>query len=133
MNFEDVLDQEKKELTEALIFFGEGKRVNKALVDLERNRPELYKFYTAGQQSKQAEIIALTRELELMKGWEKIAHTNGEDKRKYLSIISEVLNVIENEVIEVDYDEYRFVGNFVDADKLKEILNTQTLEENYND
>ena len=56
MNFEDVLDQEKNELTEALILFGEGKRVSKALADLEMNRPEFYKFYEAGQQSRQKEI-----------------------------------------------------------------------------
>ena len=54
--FEQVLDQEKNELTEALILFGEGKRVNKALADLEMNRPEFYKFYEAGQQSRQEEI-----------------------------------------------------------------------------
>lgn len=62
-SFEDVLDQEKKELTEALILFGEGKRVNKAIVDLERNRPEFYKFYQAGQKSKQAEIDSLKTQL----------------------------------------------------------------------
>lgn len=56
ITFEQVLDQEKNELTEALILFGEGKRVNKALADLEMNRPEFYKFYEAGQQSRQKEI-----------------------------------------------------------------------------
>ena len=58
-SFEQVLDQEKNELTEALILFGEGKRVNKALADLEMNRPEFYKFYEAGQQSKQDEVDKL--------------------------------------------------------------------------
>ena len=43
-SFEQVLEQEKSGLTEALILFGEGKRVNKALADLEMNRPEFYKF-----------------------------------------------------------------------------------------
>ena len=62
--FEQVLDQEKNELTEALILFGEGKRVNKALADLEMNRPEFYKFYEAGQQSKQAEIDDLKRRID---------------------------------------------------------------------
>ena len=33
ITFEQVLDQEKNELTEALILFGEGKRVRKALDD----------------------------------------------------------------------------------------------------
>lgn len=67
--FEQVLDQEKNELTEALILFGEGKRVNKALADLEMNRPEFYKFYEAGKQSLQAEIDELqkrVKELELI-------------------------------------------------------------------
>ena len=59
--FEQVLDQEKKELTEALIVFGEGKRVRKTLADLEMNRPEFYKFYEAGKQSKQAEIDKLQK------------------------------------------------------------------------
>ena len=68
-SFEQVLEQEKNELTEALILFGEGKRVNKALADLEMNRPEFYKFYEAGQQSRQAEIENLqkrVKELELI-------------------------------------------------------------------
>lgn len=59
MNFEDVLDQEKNELIESFLVFGEGKRLNKALADLEMNRPEFYKFYQAGQQSKQEEIDKL--------------------------------------------------------------------------
>ena len=63
-SFEQVLEQEKNELTEALILFGEGKRVNKALADLERNRPEFYKFYEAGKQSKQAEIDNLKKRIE---------------------------------------------------------------------
>ena len=68
-SFEQVLEQEKNELTEALILFGEGKRVNKALADLEMNRPEFYKFYEAGKQSRQAEIDELqkrVKELELI-------------------------------------------------------------------
>lgn len=59
MNFEDVLDQEKSELIEAFLVFGEGKRLNKVLADLEMNRPEFYKFYQAGQQSKQEEVDQL--------------------------------------------------------------------------
>ena len=62
--FEQVLDQEKNELTEALILFGEGKRVNKALADLEMNRPEFYKFYEAGKQSRQAEIENLQKRID---------------------------------------------------------------------
>ena len=63
-SFEQVLNQEKNELTEALILFGEGERLNKALADLEMNRPEFYKFYEAGQQSKQAEIDELQKRIE---------------------------------------------------------------------
>ena len=62
--FEQVLDQEKNELTEALILFGEGKRVRKALVDLEMNRPEFYKFYEAGKQARQAEIAELQKRID---------------------------------------------------------------------
>ena len=54
--FEQVLDQEKNELTEALILFGEGERVNKALAGLEINRQSFKSFYEAGQQSRQEEI-----------------------------------------------------------------------------
>ena len=63
-SFEQVLDQEKNELTEALILFGEGKRVNKALADLEMNRPEFYKFYEAGQRSKQDEVDELQKRID---------------------------------------------------------------------
>lgn len=59
MSFEDVLDKHKQDLIESLILFSEGKRINKVLVDLERNRPELYKFYEAGKQSKQDELNKL--------------------------------------------------------------------------
>ena len=64
ITFEQVLDQEKNELTEALILFGEGNRVNKALADLEMNRPEFYKFYEAGKQSRQAEIDNLKKRID---------------------------------------------------------------------
>lgn len=62
-SFEEQFAHEKNELTEALILFSECKRVNKALADLEMNRPEFYKFYEAGQQSRQAEINELKREM----------------------------------------------------------------------
>lgn len=68
MNFEDVLYQEKNELVEAFLVFGEGKRVNKALADLEMNRPEFYKFYKAGQQSRQKEIDDLHKRIKLAVG-----------------------------------------------------------------
>ena len=63
MSFEDVLDQEKNELIESFLSFGEGKRLNKVLADLEMSRPEFYKFYQAGQQSKQEEIDQLKSKL----------------------------------------------------------------------
>lgn len=93
-------------------------------------RPEqydLYKYlYEAGQQSKQKEIDELNLTIKRLitseedialscEGW-RDAHREL-DKR-----IIKALSLIKDEVIEVDYDEYRFVGNFVDADKLKEIL-----------
>ena len=64
MKFEDVLDQEKNELIESFLVFGEGKRLNKVLADLEMNRPEFYKFYEAGQQSRQAEINELQKRID---------------------------------------------------------------------
>jgi len=64
MNFEDVLDQEKNELVEAFLVFGEGKRLNKVLADLENNKPEFYKFYEAGKQSRQAEIDELQKRID---------------------------------------------------------------------
>lgn len=64
MTFEDVLDQEKNELIESFLVFGEAKRLNKVLADLEKNRPELYKFYEAGQQSKQDEIDQLKSKID---------------------------------------------------------------------
>ena len=63
-SFEQVLEQEKNELTEALILFGEGRQVRKALADLEMNRPEFYKFYEAGQRSQQAEVDELQKRID---------------------------------------------------------------------
>ena len=62
--FEQVLEQEKNELTEALILFGEGKRVKKALADVEINRQSFKSFYEAGQQSRQAEIDELQKRID---------------------------------------------------------------------
>ena len=89
-SFEQVLEQEKNELTEALILFGEGKRVNKALTDLEMNRPEFYKFYEAGQQSKQAEIDELQKRIDdaLEKCYTGIRKQGGD---YYLELIEGIL------------------------------------------
>ena len=91
MTFEDVVDQEKNELIEAFLVFGEGKRLNKVLVDLEKNRPELYKFYTAGQHSKQDELKAL---LAKYKQHTKL-HTNDEFNRGWVSAFCCVVEDLE--------------------------------------
>ena len=95
ITFEQVLDQEKNELTEALILFGEGERVNKALADLEMNRPEFYKFYEAGQQSKQAEIDNLKKRIDdaLEKCKTGIRKQGGD---YYLELIEGILKGIPN-------------------------------------
>ena len=93
--FEQVLEQEKNELTEALILFGEGKRVRKALADLEMNRPEFYKFYEAGQQSKQAEVDLLQKRIDdaLEKCYTGIRKQGGD---YYLELIEGILKGIPN-------------------------------------
>ena len=93
--FEQVLEQEKNELTEALILFGEGNRVNKALADLEMNRPEFYKFYEAGKQSKQAEIDNLKKRIDdaLEKCKTGIRKQGGD---YYLELIEDILKGIPN-------------------------------------
>lgn len=91
-SFEQVLEQEKNELTEALILFGEGKRVRKALADLEMNRPEFYKFYEAGQQSRQAEIDGLQKRIDdaLEKCYIGIRKQGGD---YYLELVEGILKV----------------------------------------
>lgn len=83
MNFEKVFDEHKEELTQALVFFGEGVRVNKLLADEEVKRPEYYKFYEkgyeAGQQSRQSEIDMLKKRIEDTEKWI-------EDNKKYIAI-----------------------------------------------
>ena len=59
MKFEDVLDYHKRELTEALVFFGEADRVIKIIIDVERSRADFYKFYKAGQMSNQHKVSEL--------------------------------------------------------------------------
>ena len=90
MNFEDVLDQEKNELIESFLVFGEGKRLNKVLADLEMNRPEFYKFYQAGQQSRQAEINELQKRIDdaLEKCYTGIRKQGGD---YYLELIEGIL------------------------------------------
>ena len=82
--------------------------------------------YEAGQQSRQAEIDELNLKINrLIESEENIARSckGWRDSHRELDErIIKVLTMLEDEAIEVDYDEYRFVGNFVDADKLKEIL-----------
>ena len=64
MNFEKVFDKHKEDLTQALVLFGEGVRVNKLLINEEAKRLEYCKFYEAGQQSKQQEIDELKDKLQ---------------------------------------------------------------------
>lgn len=82
--------------------------------------------YEAGQQSKQKEIDELNLTIKrLIASEEDIARSckHWRDSHRELDErITKALTILEDEVIEVDYDEYRFVGNFVDADKVKEIL-----------
>lgn len=82
--------------------------------------------YEAGQHSRQKEIDELNLTIKrLITSEEDIARSckHWRDSHRELDErIIKVLAMLEDEVIEVDYDEYRFVGNFVDADKLKEIL-----------
>ena len=65
-SFEDSLNAHKSELTEALIVFGEHKRVGKALAELETQRPEFYKFYKDGQESRQNEVDELQRRNQML-------------------------------------------------------------------
>ena len=96
------------------------------IVDVEINRQSFKSFYEAGQQSKQAEIDELNLKINrLIDSEENIARSceGWRDAHRELDErIIKALSLIKDEVIAVDYDEYRFVGNFVDADKLKEIL-----------
>ena len=101
-----MLDQEKNELTEALILFGEGKRVNKTLADLEMNRPEFYKFYEAGKQSKQAEIDELQKrvnELELI-NFDSELHFDA--AKEHIDHLQKRIDEINNH-LEINYDENR--------------------------
>lgn len=66
-SFEDSLNAHKSELTEALIVFGEHKRVGKALAELETQRPEFYKFYKDGQESRQNEVDELQKRVDAVK------------------------------------------------------------------
>lgn len=84
------------------------------------------KSYEAGQQAKQKEIDELNLTIQrLIISEEDIAlgckHWR-DSHRELDERIIKALNLIKDEVIEVDYGKYGFVGNFVDADKLKEIL-----------
>ena len=92
------------------------------IVDVEINRQSFKSFYEAGQQSKQAEIDELNLKINrLIDSEENIARSceGWRDAHRELDErIIKALSLIKDEVI----DEYRFVGNFVDADKLKEIL-----------
>ena len=103
-SFEQVLEQEKNELTEALILFGEGKRVNKALADLEMNRPEFYKFYEAGKQSKQAEIDNLSHQDYKMNTYfikgDEVGYISSEDTQDYGFFIPVFCSSSEDELIE---------------------------------
>ena len=61
-SFEDSLNAHKSELTEALIVFGEHKRVNKVLAEVESQRPDFYKFYKEGLESRQNEVDELQKQ-----------------------------------------------------------------------
>ena len=98
-SFEEQFIHEKNELTEALILFGEGKRARKALADLEMNRPEFYKFYEAGQQSKQAEINGLKREM-----LNKINEAYADGQKSMRKMIKSNEDELQKRIDEVIYD-----------------------------
>ena len=105
-SFEQVLEQEKNELTEALILFGEGKRVKKALADLEMNRPEFYKFYEAGKQSRQAEIDELQKRIDEIDNHVGVNYVceRDDDRHSYWSGYNQALREIFEMLKGVDND-----------------------------
>lgn len=93
-SFEDSLNAHKSELTEALIVFGEHKRVGKALAELETQRPEFYKFYKDGQESRQNEVDELQKRVDAVKALiEEYRDPLTEDKtfQHALSIVADEL------------------------------------------
>ena len=103
-SFEDSLNAHKSELTEALIVFGEHKRVGKALAELETQRPEFYKFYKDGQESRQNEVDELQKRVDAVKGlaqtlWEKSEekHQQGKvwESKTLGECADEILDVLE--------------------------------------
>ena len=103
ITFEQVLEQEKNELTEALILFGEGKRVRKALADLEMNRPEFYKFYEAGQQSKQDEIENLQKRVKYLELINFDSELHFDAAKEHIDLLQKRIDEIDNHV-GVNYD-----------------------------
>ena len=63
-SFEDALNAHKSELAEALLIFSEHKRVNKVLAEVEMQRPDFYKFYKEGQESRQNEVDELQKRVD---------------------------------------------------------------------
>lgn len=125
-DFDIVFKQFKDNTKPMCELMGCPELVEDFIADVEINRQSFKSFYEAGQQSRQKEVDELNLKINrLIESEENIARSceGWRDAHRELDErIIKALSLIKDEVIEVDYDEYRFVGNFVDADKLKEIL-----------
>lgn len=62
-SFDDAVSRHKNNLIESLSQFNEGHRVRELLMDIESNKSDYEYYFNAGQQSKQAEVDELKREM----------------------------------------------------------------------
>ena len=62
-SFDDAVSKHKNNLIENLSQFNEGHRVRDLLMDIESNKSDYEYYFNSGQQSKQAEVDELKREM----------------------------------------------------------------------
>ena len=88
MSFEDSMYKYKSDLVRNLIDFGEGKRVNRFLKEVDANLDEFKFFYTEGVLSRQEEINALNDQITYLRS--QIDHLKGENRSsKIINLIKE--------------------------------------------
>ena len=77
MSFEDSMYKYKSDLVRNLIDFGEGKRANRFLKEVDTNLDDFEFFYTEGALSRQKEINTLNDQIASLRS--ELDHLRSED------------------------------------------------------
>ena len=98
LSFDNALNNHKRLLTESLVNFEEGQRVRKIMLDIDSNSADYEYYFQSGQQSKQADIELLEKEIietqEFLNNQNRIKQAEIDELQKRIDIALKELELI---------------------------------------